>query len=377
MGRPKHSRPGKPPGVREIAESLGVSIGTVDRALHNRPGINPHTRARVLETAQALGYRPNLAARFLSSEKRLRIGANLPIELASFWDLVREGLLDAARAYEPSGVDVVLRLCPRLGEGESEALEAALEDGLDGLIIAPGVPRKLTPLLDRAAAGGVPIICVNTDAPGERLATVSVDPVTNGSMVGELMGRFLGGAGRVMLVTGQVTTMDHANKLLGFRRTVRSLWPGIQIVALVEAHDDEEEAYAKCRDVLAQGEVAGVYVSTANSPPVIRALGDAGLLGRVTLITTDLFPTLVPLIESGAIAATIDQRPWSQGQMAFNAMYRFLSEGVAPPSYVRLAPHVVMRSNLKLFLERLRSAGESGAEETAESPEAANEPTVA
>jgi hypothetical protein len=41
--------------------------------------------------------------------------------------------------------------------------------------------------------------------------------------------------------------------------------------------------------------------------------------------------------------------------MAFQVMYRLLSEGVEPPESVRLAPHVVMRSNLRLFLERLRS----------------------
>jgi LacI family transcriptional regulator len=352
-----------------------VSIGTVDRALHDRPGINATTRARVLETARALGYRTNQAPRFLSSERRLRIGVNLPIELASFWELVREGLVEAARAFEASGVDIVLRLCPRLGEGENEALEAALDDGLDGLIIAPGLPHNLTPLLSRAATIGVPIVCVNTDTAGERLSTVSVDPVTNGSMVGELMGRFLGGAGRVMLVTGQVTTMDHANKVLGFRRTIRRHWPGIETAAVVEAHDEEEEAYARCRDVLAREQVSGVYVSTANSPPVIRALADAGVLNRVTVITTDLFPALVPFIDSGAIAATIDQRPWMQGQMAFNTLYRFLSEGTRPPSYVRLAPHVVMRSNLRLFLERLRSATD---EPAASAPkDLATEPTLA
>src|SRR4249920_662549 len=60
----------KPPGIREIALSLGISIGTVDRALHNRPGINGETRRRILKRAQALGYRPNLAARFLSSQKQ-------------------------------------------------------------------------------------------------------------------------------------------------------------------------------------------------------------------------------------------------------------------------------------------------------------------
>ena len=88
----------KPPGIREIAQTLGISIGTVDRALHDRPGINQATRAKVLESAKSLGYRPNLAARVLSSRKQFRVGVNLPREIASFFDLVRDGILDVARS---------------------------------------------------------------------------------------------------------------------------------------------------------------------------------------------------------------------------------------------------------------------------------------
>src|ERR1035441_673895 len=48
-------------GIPQIAELAGVSIGTVDRALHGRPGINDETRQRVLDIAKKIGYRPNLA----------------------------------------------------------------------------------------------------------------------------------------------------------------------------------------------------------------------------------------------------------------------------------------------------------------------------
>ena len=96
-------------------------------------------------------------------------------------------------------------------------------------------------------------------------------------------------------------------------------------------------------------DLSGVYVTTANAPPVLRALHDRDLASRVTVITTDLFAELVPHIEAGRIAATIDQRPWIQGQIAFRTMYRYLLEGVRPPSFVRLAPHVVISHRLWRF----------------------------
>ena len=345
----------KPPGIREIAESLGISIGTVDRALHDRPGINGETRSRILERAKALGYRPNLAARFLSSQKQLRIGVNLPREIASFFDLVRDGIGDAVRSVETSDVRVIHRSYPELGKGEKEALAEALADDLHGIILVPGRPETLAPLLRKAAERRVPVVCVNTDAPQvEHLVTVCVDSLTTGSLVGELMGRFLQRRTSVLVVTGQLSTIDHSQKVGGFGRALSEMWPELRIAAVLEAHDHEQEAYEKSMKVLASTpEIGGVYVSTANSIPVMRAVEDAGLTGIVTVITSDLFPALAPLIESGKVAATVYQRPSVQGQLAFQALYKFLVEGVRPPPVIRLAPHIVMKSNLKYFLDRL------------------------
>ena len=59
------------------------------------------------------------------------------------------------------------------------------------------------------------------------------------------------------------------------------------------------------------------------------------------------------LIESGKILATLYQRPFTQGKLAFETLCRYLVEGVQPEPITRLAPHIILRSNLPLFLERL------------------------
>jgi LacI family transcriptional regulator len=362
--RKKTAAAAAPASIPAIARELGVSIGTVDRALHDRPGINNETRARVLRLAKKLGYRPNPAARFLVSKKRIRIGVNLPREIASFWDRVRDGIQDAARSLETIGVEVVWRTYTRLGQGERAALESALADDIQGLVLAPGRSEDLAPLLD--AKPSIPVVCVNTGAPEiAALSTISVDSTANGAMVAELLGRFIGDRGDVAVVTGQLTTADHALKLDGFRRTLAALRPRVAVRAVVEAHDDAGEAYEKCRQLIDdEPSLAGLYVATANSLPVIRAVKDAGRRDRLTVITTDLFPDLVPLIESGAVTATIHQRPWVQGQMAFRAISRFLTLGLLPPANVRLAPHVVLRSNLQASLDEDRSEPEEAMDRT-------------
>jgi LacI family transcriptional regulator len=78
---------------------------------------------------------------------------------------------------------------------------------------------------------------------------------------------------------------------------------------------------------------------------------DAGSLSKMMVITTDLFPSLIPLIRSGKVLATIYQRPKAQGRMAFRSLYQFLVEGSCPPLRHRLPAHVILQSNLDLFQE--------------------------
>lgn len=63
---------GKTVGIRDIAEALGTSIGTVDRALHGRSGVSARTKAQILRMAEQLGYKPNIAARSLKLNRTVR-----------------------------------------------------------------------------------------------------------------------------------------------------------------------------------------------------------------------------------------------------------------------------------------------------------------
>ncbi len=339
-------------GIKDIARAAGVSIGTVDRALHDKPGINPATRQRVLDRAASLGYRPNLAARHLKSRTSLRVSVHLPREIALFWDSLRDGIREAAAPFEPT-LQVEYRSHARLGEGDVELVCEALDSGVSGLIVAPGDPAALGPCLRRAADRHIPVVCVVTDAPcADRLSSVSADPFTVGSVAGELIARFLPGGGEVAFFTGWLGTEDHAEKLRGFRASVAAVGRAVRVAEVIEAHDDERVGYRRALAVLAaHPDLKGIYVSTVNSMPVLRAVERTGRIGRISVVTTDLFPALVPHIREGRVAATIYQRPLSQGRMALQALYQFLLDGTRPPARIKVLPHVVMRSNLDLLLE--------------------------
>jgi LacI family transcriptional regulator len=351
----KHRPPMAPPvGIKDIARALGISTGTVDRALHAKPDVSAATRARVLSMAQALGYRPNLAARYLKLRKQLRVSVQLPQKIALFWDSLREGIREAAAPFAPA-LHVDFRTYPSLGDGDIPLFEEALRDGTNGLIIAPGNPAALKTHLARAARRGIPVVCVVTDAPdSERLTSVSADPFTVGAVAAELLTRFLPDGGQVAFFTGWLSMQDHAEKLRGFQSSLGSAGNVLRLGPVVEAHDDEREGHRRAVSVLRSNpQLKAIYVSTANSLPVLRAAEEEGRLAGLTIVTTDLFPQLVAWIRAGRVAATMYQRPVSQGRLAIQALYQYLSNGTRPPARLPVVPHVVMRSNLDLFLERL------------------------
>jgi LacI family transcriptional regulator len=345
-----------PTTLLDIAKALDISVGTVHRALHDNPGVSASTKARVLQVARKLRYRPNLAARFLSSKtKTLRISVNTLRGTTSFWDEVRAGIREEADTLPLENVEMEFRTYPNVGEGEEEAFAAALRDRVNGIVTFPSQPQILRPWIRRASQAAIPVVCVATDAPQSgRLGLVAVDTRASGAIAADLMGRFLGEReGPVAATLFDMAITEHAEKYAAFESTLCSLYPKLQLLEPVEDHGLEATAYGRCRELFAQHpNLGGVYVTTENSIPVVKAAQDAKLLPSLTIIATDLFPDLVLQIRSGAVAATIYQRPRAQGRRAFRMLHSFLADGSSASHHVTLAPHLVMRGNLDFFLQQ-------------------------
>lgn len=343
----------KKSGIPLIAELAGVSIGTVDRALHGRVGINARTLKRVLKVAREIGYTPNVAARALSTGKRVRIGVCVPKELAYFYDEMWAGIREEAARYEPRGVEFVLAPVPELGKGEPSAFRKLAASRVDGILLTPGNPDTMTPLIDAAENQGTRVVCISTDAPmSRRSSVVCVEPRINGLIAGELMADFVPAGSKVAIVTGMLKTIDHREKAEGFTASFRDLSKGGRIVEIVEAHEHPEESFRKTSALLERvPDLVGIYVNTVNCLPVCRALVQAGLVGKVRVIATDLFRKMIPAIQSGAIVASIYQQPYVQGQLAVRAMAEHLLHAVKLNPAQYLNPSIILRSNLNLFRE--------------------------
>jgi len=342
-------------GIKQIADTLGISIGSVDRALHNRAGVSPKTRDRVLKMAEKLNYEPNLAARNLKLNRHIRIGVFLPEQIASFFNPLRAGIRAASRESAAGTIDVNFYTFPRLGEGDLKCMQRNEWRQFDGVIMSPGNPARLNELPGIGEPNRAPIVFVATDAPRiHRLSSVAVESTISGSIAAELLGQIISEPRPVVVFTGDLRIQDHAEKLRGFAAGLAMHASHLTLLPAVESHESPEAAYRAALQVLdANPGLAGMYINTANSIPVIRAVEKSGRLGRIRIIATDLFPELACLIESGQVFASLNQRPYTQGRMAFEILSRYLINGALPKRNVRLAPHIVLRSNLGLLMDSL------------------------
>jgi LacI family transcriptional regulator len=349
---PKDSKKRK--GIHQIAQLARVSIGTVDRALHGRPGINPSTRQRILKIANQIGYSPNLAARALSiARANVRIGVCIPREIHFFYDQMWSGILDEERRASHLGVHFIHRPVHALGEHDTDAFQELVDQKVDGIILTAGNPAGLTPLINEAEQKGVRVICVSTDAPrSHRSSIVCVEPTLNGCLAGELMAKIVPPGSGVGIVAGMLSAEDHRKKAQGFTQAFPKYSAGGAIVEVIEGHEDESESFQKTSDLLDRfPDLAGLYVNTVNCLPVCQALVHRGLAGKVKLVATDLFPEMAPHLERGTITASIYQHPFRQAQIAVRVLADKLTHKMDFPPFVHLSPSVVMASNFHLFRE--------------------------
>ena len=94
--------------IKDIAERAGVSIGTVDRVIHNRGRVSEETRKTILDLVRELDYRPNRVSKGLSLlRKNIKLSFFVPDSLNNpFFGQVRSGAQEKSKELTEYGIEV-------------------------------------------------------------------------------------------------------------------------------------------------------------------------------------------------------------------------------------------------------------------------------
>ena len=93
--------------IVDIAKMAGVSVGTVDRVIHNRGRVSEENRKKVQTILEMVHYQPNLMARSLASKKQYHFVSTTPsFTHGEYWEAISEGIDKAASEMESYNITI-------------------------------------------------------------------------------------------------------------------------------------------------------------------------------------------------------------------------------------------------------------------------------
>ena len=310
---------GSRPTIQMVAELAGVSRGTVDRVLNDRPHVNGEVRQRVLEAMRELGYISPREAYRRQAETALRpltLGVLLPNWEGQFRAEVTEGVRQACEELEESKVRVLVRRCETdLPQEAVELLEAMEADGAEGFAVCAVNDPAIQDWIAARTGAGVPCVTFNSDLPESgRLCFVGQDIRQAGRVAAGLLYKCVDRQGPVLATAGNLKFDGHRQRLDGFRERMGELGLPEEQVIVRETYNDYETTLQVVSEVLAERpELRGVYMANFSVSGCCAAIQRAGRTGQVHVVCHDINETVRQLVRAGAVDFTIPQDLRRQG----------------------------------------------------------------
>lgn len=336
--------------IKEIATRAGVSIGTVDRVLHNRGMVNEQTRQRIEAVMRELDYRPNRAAQGLAvMKKKLKISFFLPdAKNHPFFDDITEAAHRKAGELEQYGVQV--NFYQIVGDQDTLFFEEekywSMLSQQDGIILMGIDSPRIRRYLAAAEQMKIPVVFYNTYLPGQEfLAYVGCDYRKAGRLAAGLSALAGGEKAQVCIYSeGFEVIASYRERVRGFYLEAEERYPDMKILDIRSIEGNREHNENSVREMFRKfPEVNIVYVVNPRDYEICRVIAQADNRRQVRIITNDLVKGQEDMIRQGIISATVCQEPEKQGRLPLEILFQYLAYGTVPKEqmcYTNLSIHI-------------------------------------
>jgi LacI family transcriptional regulator len=141
--------------LKQIAETLGISITTVSKALKNYTDVSPVTKQKVLDLVEELNYTPNSFAVNLRTKESKTIGLIIPELAHHFFANVINGIIEEA---EKNGYLVIILQSNESLELEKKQVELLINKRVDGIIMSLSNESNDDEHLKKIIKKGIPFV---------------------------------------------------------------------------------------------------------------------------------------------------------------------------------------------------------------------------
>lgn len=338
--------------IYDIADALGISTATVNRALTGKPKVKAETRALVMQKAAEMGFKPNALARSLARGK-LRLAVIGFTSFPEFHDQFHKGVMAAGEELKDYNVEVTYYSYSVGATNTSEArafldetIRTIAEGGFDGALALALECDTFAMLKEKGICLATVVNDIN---PEMRRFHVCYNGFVAGKIAAELIYRFLPDKGLPVAIASGFEGMGVHDRLVrGFREQMKTT--PLNLHTICYNCDNADLAYENTLRLLDEcPDLAAIYINTYNSHNVIRAVRERGLAGKILLITSDINDELRACIADGTVTASIFQNQHEQGRLGVHKLFNLLVNNEDIPDTISIKPRIIFNSNLDLY----------------------------
>lgn len=316
---------------QDIAKAAGVSRGTVDRVLHNRPNVSEAIREKVLRAADALGYQKQKQA---PSEISCSAAILIPRWSDSYFNRkIHSGMMRAIlQLDDPSFLLREHMLESHASRETVRAIREELEAGAQGLILRPENVPEVREAIEAAVRAGVRVVTYDSDLPDSgRLCYIGQDAALSGRIAAGFFAKLLRPDAQLLIVVGNMYLEVHRQRVDAFSARMKELGfatRNLHIAESGELFDLTEDLVLK--ELKRNPQVDGVYMATEPVSSCVSGIRKARLPKRPFVVCNDLTPTTRRYLRNGDVDYVIDQPFEQKSYRAILSMYHALRSGAAP-----------------------------------------------
>ena len=248
----------------DIAKKLNVTRITVSKALRDHPDISKGMKKKVLETAEALGYTPNLIAQNLTSKKTSTLGVVIPDLENSFFALATDSIIDAANENNYS---VIVTVSRENQENEKRNIQKLIGMRVDGLLICTSQQTKDPQIFRQLKKLNIPLVFFDRQFEGISCPSITFDD-RNGAI--EALGKIINeGYTKFAHIAGYSNVSIGKERSKGFKEALKSRDIKFKRDWIIEGGFEVKDGYKAFMQLY----------NSNNLPEIIFAVNDRTALG--------------------------------------------------------------------------------------------------
>ncbi len=346
---------GKNIRIKDIAKLAGVSVGTVDRVLHNRGRVSPEALQKVNQVLAQIDYKPNLLARTLGSNKNYKIAAIVPDPtLDQYWAQSNLGLIQAQAEWEQYGVVIEPHFFDLTKKDQFlHIAKNAATSNPDGIVIAPIFYNESVPAFQVYQEQQIPYVLFNTQiAEVNPLSFIGQDLEQSGRVGAELasFGHAQQATFAIVHLNEDLEDSPHLlAKEKGFRQYFNEHNQTFSVIS-ANLHTDAPGFTTSMVELLDTKNLKGVFVSTSHGTALAASLLKSHNKEHIRLVGYDILEENLIHLRSGVIDFLINQNPKRQAFLAISHLVNHLMFKKSAPETDLFPLEIISKQNVQSYL---------------------------